>query len=1121
MLNAPEKPPNTADVVEECWLKAVDHFNSRLTKDRQKKLKVEELGKKFDCCTLGQLARSIEANRRPVNDLDRGWKSTLRTIIRKLNDCAPAGDVVVATQPVVAALVWGAIRLCLQLGASYVQFLDDIGHALVVIAGSTGIYEQVARTFKENRDILDQIAEYFAHILGYLVRLEIQISRRGIAGVLRGSISLKLNRCFSDLKALELRLDQRITHTIHQGHIVHETRVTDEIIAQKKFREGSGKTVLVHTLASALENQTILLFSFGTEIRRSRDQIRQLFLSMLLRICTSGLIDPYHDIAPGLIQLKRLRTAFGHASQCGTQQLAQTTRDIVSILPPVILIIDAVDQCGETDDRNLLMKTLTAISENADHAVVLTSRGEPTIPNSHMIELTPDKTKLDIERYAIQEISRFRGLQSIQHEILRRIDRDSAGSFLWVHLLLDHVRQGPSLQTRTQKLKAFPTEPQRVYEAVIRESACKFEEQDQERQKCILRVLATTRSPLTLQSLFLMVDGDDSNAEFKGSSRNDEDLGVDLDALCHPLVRVRAAHVYLTHPTLREYIYSNARSEDPDLFLARKCLEKLTNERYRSWKTALRLLRKHLLPPHMVSDSDDSQPLKESVLYEYAVLHWHEHVSALRKPPVDVLGLLSQFLEGIESVVWSENLFEAKQQSGIAPQLEVQTMLKTWYDSLDKDTQEKIPIKDYFVKPHEELQKELKEKAQDKVAPYLPFMRLGQFFNLGGRSQRDWHKGFMYKEAVAAGFESSLGARHPLTLQTKTSMLQEFFWQRRFEEAEHELSKVAAIQREIYDQDSLDVYVTVQLLGYAQFSCARFKEAMASLEETEKAFQRLEGENSPKGLVTRLYQGYVQERQRELITARRNYEIILREWTPIGGDAHPLSIMARTALGMVCRKLKEHSTAEESLLNAWRQRRKIFGDDLNLTVDTALSLALEYRDNTKLDLAKQVLEAIKSSEVFTTDFERGCQWQYVLSLIDFDRGYYNRPRMVLRDLIDQSIGDSREDNNRSLLWIRLTLANVLRHHENPDEAAALFSEIVEPTDEVERRFWFAPEPPERLRIAEQALQLVQECREDEAKALLHANRLQWVRERDFDILQGGPVTDVAVTNPVVTIVTDP
>ncbi|KAH0841573.1 hypothetical protein FOPE_06673 [Fonsecaea pedrosoi] len=842
---------------------------------------------------------------------------------------------------------------------------------------------------------------------------------------------------------------------------------------------------------------------------------------MLLRICTSGLIDQYHDIAPGLIQLKRLRTAFGHASQCGTQQLAQITRDIVSLLPPVILIIDAVDQCGETDDRNLLMKTLTAISENADHAVVLTSRGEPNIPNSHMIELTPDKTKLDIERYALQEISRFRGLQPIQHDILRRIDRDSAGSFLWVHLLLDHVRQGPSLQTRIQKLKAFPTEPRRIYEAVIRESTCKFEEQDQERQKCILRVLATTRSPLTRRTLFLMVDGDDNDAELKGPSRTDEDLGVDLDALCHPLVRVRAAHVYLTHPTLGDYIYGTARSEDPDLFLARKCLEKLTNERYRSWKTALRLLRKHLLPPHMVPDSEDSQPLKESVLYEYAVLHWHEHVSALQTPPDDVLDLLSQFLGGIESVTWSENLFEAKQQSGIAPQLEVQTMLKTWYDSLDKDTQQKIPIKDYFVKPHEELQKELKEKAQDRVAPYLPFMRLGQFFNLGGRSQQDWRKGFMYKEAVAAGFESSLGARHPLTLQTKTSMLQEFFWQGRFEEAEHELSKVAAIQREIYDQDSLDVYVTVQLLGYAQYSCARFREAMASLDETEEAFQRLEGENSPKGLVTRLYQGYVQEKQRELITARRNYETILHEWTPIGGDAHPLSIMARTALGMVCRKLKEHPTAEESLLNAWTQKRKVFGDDLNLTVDTAVSLALEYRDNAKLDLAKQVLEAIKSSEVFTTDFERSCQWQYVLSLVEFDRGYYNRPRMVLRDLVDQSIGDSREDNNRSLLWIRLTLANVLRHHENPDEAAALFSEIVEPIDEVERQFWFAPEPPERLRIAEQALQLVQECREDEAKALLHANRLQWVRERDFDILQGGPVTDVAVTNPVVTIVTDP
>ncbi|KIX98332.1 uncharacterized protein Z520_05633 [Fonsecaea multimorphosa CBS 102226] len=1195
------------DVVNECWVKAVDYFNDRLTRDRQKKVKLQELGKKFKCCTLGELAREIEADRRPDCVTDQGWKKTLRSIIRKLHDCAEVGDVLIAPQPLPAAVVWGTIRLCLQLGASYIQFLDDIGQHLVVIVGSTGLYEQVARTFKDHPEILDQVAVYFAHILCYLVRLDIQLSRRKVAQVLRGSVSPKLNRCYNELQTLELQLDQRIKHTSFEQHInfifvklenrplfyriseptliklsnvctirklklQHNIQVRDaqavemlhntvkwlEIAAPLsepstveptpgtgewifsdptwirwktatvdrwplwiKGDTGVGKTVLAHTLVTALRQETVLLFPLGTENRRRGDQIRQLFLSMLLRICRSGLLHSYHDIAPWLEKVKRFRSAFGHAGECGTQQLAQITQEIVSFLPPVTLIIDALDQCSESQDSELLERTLTAISTNVHHSVILTSRKQPIIQNSYMIEMTPDKTKSDIELFARQEISRYRGLlQPIQDDILRRIERDCLGSFLWVHLLLNHVRQGPSLQTRRRKLLTFPTELQRVYEEVIRETACSFEEQDKTRQKHILWVLAAAREPLTLRTLFSFIGGHE-NEELMGSPRNDEDMAVDVDGLCHPLVRVRAPYVYLTHPTLKEYIYKDARSEGPDLFLAKKCLEKLNNEMYQSWKIALRLLRKHLLPPHMITGNDDPQPLRESVLYEYAVLHWHEHMTALRRPPDDILGLLAQFLRGIQAVTWSENLFEAKHQSGLAPQLEVQTMLKTWYEGLDEGTQQKIPIKDYFVKPHERLQKELKEKAQDNVAPYLPFMRLGQFFNLGGRSRSDWRKGFWYKEAVAEGLESTLGARHPLTLQTKTSMLQEFFWQGRFVEAEQELSRVAATQREIYNQDSLDVYVTVQLLGYAQYSCAKFNQATASLMETEEGFKRLQGENSANGLVTRLYQGYVQEKQGNLTTARTNYDKILREWSPIGGDAHPLCIMSRTALGMVCRKLKEHATAEEALLDAWRQRRRVFGDDLNLTVDTALALALEYRDNAKLALARQVLDAIKSSEVFAADFERTCQLQYISSLIEFDRGYYNRPRMVLQRLVDQSTGISREDNNRSLLWIRLTLANVLRQHEHPDEAAALFSEIVEPIDEIERRFYFTPEPPERLEIAEKALRLVQQSRQGEAKALLQANKLQWVRERDFDILQGGPITDTAVVKPVVTIATEP
>ncbi|KIW99103.1 uncharacterized protein Z519_00766 [Cladophialophora bantiana CBS 173.52] len=483
---------------------------------------------------------------------------------------------------------------------------------------------------------------------------------------------------------------------------------------------------------------------------------------------------------------------------------------------------------------------------------------------------------------------------------------------------------------------------------------------------------------------------------------------------------------------------------------------------FQSWKVALWLLRKHLLPPHILTDGDDDLPFKESVLYEYAVLHWHEHVSALRTPPDDVLDLLSRFLRGIEGVTWSESPFEARQRSGIASQLVVQTLLKAWYDGLDEGTQQKIPIKGYFIKPHERLQKELEENAEENVAPYLPFMRLGQFFNLGGRSQEDWRKGFMYKQAVAAGFESSLSARHPLTLPTKTSMLQEFFWQRRFEEAEKELSKVESVQREIYDQDSVDLYITVQLPGYAQYSCARFDEAKGNLD-----------------------------------AARTNYDTILIEWSPIGGNAHPLSIMVPTTLGMVCRKLEDYPTADQTLLDGWRQARRIFGDDLNPTVDTALSLALEYRDTAELGIANKTLEAIRSSKRLATDF-----------------------LMALQKLIDQSTGISGEKNNRSLLWIRLTLATVLRQHEHLDEAAALSSEIVEPMDEAEGRFPFVPEPPERLAIAEQALPLVQKTRQAEVNTLLCASKLQWVRERDFDILQGGPITDIDVVKPVVTIATE-
>lgn len=55
--------------------------------------------------------------------------------------------------------------------------------------------------------------------------------------------------------------------------------------------------------------------------------------------------------------------------------------------------------------------------------------------------------------------------------------------------------------------------------------------------------------------------------------------------------------------------------------------------------------------------------------------------------------------------------------------------------------------------------------------------------------------------------------------------------------------------------------------------------------------------------------------------------------------------------------------------------------------------------------------------------------------------------------------------------------------------------------------------------AERALRLVKETKQSAAQELLKQEKLQWVCERDFWILQGGPIADTGWMRPVERLVT--
>jgi hypothetical protein len=288
----------------------------------------------------------------------------------------------------------------------------------------------------------------------------------------------------------------------------------------------------------------------------------------------------------------------------------------------------------------------------------------------------------------------------------------------------------------------------------------------------VFLVLLTKLEPLTTNTISAILA---LNTESNCTDQRDLLLytAFDIARICAPFLCVENDQLTFVHSTAREFLATRVATHDnPNDYLALKCLSKLSERQYQQWQYAARLLRKNLLPLKVAAEKLEST-LEISEFYRYACLYWQEHVSALPRPLDAILTKLHDFLLGTEFVSASETLLQLKANSGMGSLIQVRSTLGKWYEALPREQKDKVPMIEFYVTAQENLSRTLEEESGDIELQYLPFVRLGQYFNVGGRTNADFQKAISYKEIVAVAYEKAFGSRNPATLRAKTAVAKE------------------------------------------------------------------------------------------------------------------------------------------------------------------------------------------------------------------------------------------------------------------------------------------------------------------------------------------------------------
>ena len=822
---------------------------------------------------------------------------------------------------------------------------------------------------------------------------------------------------------------------------------------------------------------------------------------------------------------------FSSGLECPPDTLLAVLDDALTLVSSFTLIVDALDECTDPEDCDRILGYLGDLGSRSNTQVVLLTRAGKFLQNvftdAMLVSMEGSVVENDISLFVEGKIERNGvsnpGLLKVKPNIASKISSSSQGMFLLAKLVMDDIKTAGTVSEIRARLDKAPTALDDYYQRNLEETARRFHEKDKITRHSIFLLLVGIFGSLTPEDISTTLALNtrthcvDEDELFSNPTR-------EVLRLCEPLVTIVKGQVQFVHTSAKDFLlkFVVAR-EDSDAFLARKCLSKLSQSQYRLRSYPARLLRMNLLAG-VVLEAGLEPTVKNSILYRYACLHWQDHVTALLNPSDELLAMLSQFLLGNQFVTWSETLFQIKSRSGIGSQIEVQSIVREWFSRLPDETREKIPIKNFFVRAHESISSEFMREGEDIILPYLPLVRLGQYFNVGGKTNADFQKAYEYKMTVAEGFEAALGTRNPLTLRAKTEFLKEFFFQKRFDEAERGFEEVARIQQDVVSEDVPDVFITLQLLGLAQICVTKFQQAISTLTEAASGFRRLSGDKYFLTLQTELFRGHALERGTNLREAYHVYDNTLKLWIPIGGPAHPFSLMLKTAFGSVCRKLGYFDEAEEALLGSLTARKRLFTTKNVTYVDSVIQLAALYYESERGKDGLEYLGLVQNSAGLKDEFERECQEKHIRALINLEAGFYTKPKAVLQRLLDEASGQGRNKNNRELLWVRITLADVLRLRGKYDEALMVFSDLVSPRsaetpihagseDAFGYRFPSSlvdePESPAQLTIAERALRLLRDAKQDDAELLLQENGLKWKRQKDFWVLQGGPITDTA------------
>jgi nucleoside-triphosphatase THEP1 len=337
---------------------------------------------------------------------------------------------------------------------------------------------------------------------------------------------------------------------------------------------GCGKSVLAKYLIDHVlpESSTVCYFFFKDRVQNT---VREALCALLHQLFSQkrGLLmhamKQYDKDGAGLVNsTSSLWSVFGEAVQDANAG-------------SVTIILDALDECAESETRDLLQYMETQVrnsgSRNAKLKLLMTSRPyEHVVSELHGLSQAFPRIRIPGEdesetisqevncviRHRVDQFATERKLSDdikacLQDQLLKMEHR----TYLWVYLVFDYLQDFHFKRTPRGMASTFDALPKSVhqaYEQILNKS------QDHPTVQKALAIILTASRPLTLAEMSVAMEVDEKTKSIDDLDlEHEHDFKSRLRSWCGLFVSVYHGKIYFLHQTAREFLLAERLSSNP------------------------------------------------------------------------------------------------------------------------------------------------------------------------------------------------------------------------------------------------------------------------------------------------------------------------------------------------------------------------------------------------------------------------------------------------------------------------------------------------------------------------------------------------------------------------------